>query len=135
MQETFAEMLEHKGTHFANARDVRNYFEKIITRQATRIANNNSSDKSMMTTITEADEEVMRIGLHRCGNKIRYTDYKGTKSAQAKKFNVRKQVNSYVQQILEKWDVGMVFYGTGNPDKPMLTEKCTLPFCWEKSNI
>jgi hypothetical protein len=48
------------------------------------------------------NEEVMYIGLHRCGNKIRYTDYKGTKIAKAKKFNVRKQVSSYVQQILEK---------------------------------
>lgn len=95
----------------------------------------NPKQASLAIVIFYMNEEVMHIGLHRCGNKIRYTDYKGTKSAQAKKFNVRKQVNSYVQQILEKWDVGMVFYGTGNPDKPKLTEKCTLPFCWEKSNI
>ena len=32
------EMERNKGENFANARDVRNYFEHIITRQATRIS-------------------------------------------------------------------------------------------------
>ncbi|MBQ5558787.1 MAG: hypothetical protein IIT46_03275, partial [Lachnospiraceae bacterium] len=37
------ESLErNKSDNFANARDVRNYFEQIITRQATRIATINS---------------------------------------------------------------------------------------------
>jgi hypothetical protein len=95
----------------------------------------NPKQASLAIVIFYMNEEVIHIGLHRCGNKIRYMDYKGTKSAKVRKFHVRKQVNSYVLQILEKWDVGMIFYGTGNPDKPKLTEKCILPFCWEKSNI
>lgn len=55
MQERLSAMLENKGKHFANARDVRNYFEKVITKQAARVANISTSDRSIMTTITETD--------------------------------------------------------------------------------
>lgn len=91
----------------------------------------NPKQASLAIIIFYKDEEILHIALHRCGNKIKYSDYKGVKSTKARILNVRKQVNSYVQQLLEKWDVGMVFYGTGNPDKPRLTNKCELPFCWE----
>ena len=56
------------------------------------------------------------------------------KSAKVKKLKVRKQVKAYVEQILEKWGVENVFYGTGNPDEPRLTNSCELPFCWEQNN-
>ena len=62
------------------------------------------------------------------------TDYKGVKSAKVKKLKVRKQVKAYVEQILEKWGVKNVFYGTGNPDEPRLINSCELPFCWEQNN-
>ena len=41
---------------------------------------------------------------------------------------------SQKEQILEKWGVKNVFYGTGNPDEPRLTNSCELPFCWEQNN-
>ena len=47
---------------------------------------------------------------------------------------IGKQVKAYVEQILEKWGVKSVFYGTGNPDEPRLTNSCELPFCWEQNN-
>ena len=55
MKEKLSSMLKNKGNNFANARDVRNYFENVITRQASRVANSNISDRTSMTTITEAD--------------------------------------------------------------------------------
>ena len=90
---------------------------------------------SLAIVIFYKNEEVIHMCLYRCGNKIKYVDYKGIKCARAKRLKVRKQVNSYVQQLLEKWNVGMVFYGTGNPDNPRLIEKCELPFCWEINNM
>lgn len=44
-----------KGENFANAREVRNLFEKIITNQAARVANLEDVDEEMLTTITIED--------------------------------------------------------------------------------
>ena len=57
------------------------------------------------------------------------------KSTKVRPLKVRKQVNAYVEQLLEKWEIVNVFYGTGNPDKPKLTNGCVLPLCWEKKNV
>ena len=63
--------------------------------------------------ILDKNEEVIHMCLYRCGNKIKYVDYRGMKSARVKRLKVRKQVNSYVQQLLEKWNVGMFFMELG----------------------
>ncbi|MBR2764532.1 MAG: AAA family ATPase [Blautia sp.] len=49
------QMEEQKGENFANARDVRNLFEVIITNQATRIARMTSPDPDQLRLITNAD--------------------------------------------------------------------------------
>ncbi|MCH1981250.1 HNH endonuclease [Ruminococcus sp. OA3] len=94
----------------------------------------NPERASLSILIFYKNEEIMYMGIHRCGNRIKYIDYKGVKSAKVKRLNVRKQVNAYIQQLLDRWSVGMIFYGTGNPDNPRLTEKCELPVCWEVDN-
>ena len=48
------EMEKNKGQFFANARDVRNYFESIVTRQASRVASlENLSDADVITICPE----------------------------------------------------------------------------------
>ena len=44
-----------KGENFANAREVRNLFEKIITNQAARVADLEDVDEETLTTITIED--------------------------------------------------------------------------------
>ena len=46
-----------KGENFANAREVRNLFEKIITNQAARVAELEDVDEETLTTITVYDLE------------------------------------------------------------------------------
>lgn len=46
-----------KGENFANAREVRNLFEKIITNQAARVADLEDVDEEALTTITVHDLE------------------------------------------------------------------------------
>ena len=46
-----------KGENFANAREVRNLFEKIITNQAARVADLEDIDEETLTTITAEDLE------------------------------------------------------------------------------
>ncbi|MBO5040354.1 MAG: AAA family ATPase [Clostridia bacterium] len=48
-------LSENKGENFANARDVRNFFEKIISHQATRIMTFNHVSKSDIIMIQEED--------------------------------------------------------------------------------
>lgn len=95
----------------------------------------NPKQASLAVLIFYNNEEIARMYIQRCGNKIKYLDYKGVKSAKVRMLNVRKQVKTYSEQLLKKWDVENVFYGTGNPDNPRLTKQCELPFCWELNNI
>ena len=54
--EAYLEKLyENRDEEFANARDVRNLFENIVTRQSRRIASMSSPDDEAMITITEDD--------------------------------------------------------------------------------
>ena len=49
------EMESKKGNNFANARDVRNYFEHIITRQATRISSLENPSNDQILEIIKKD--------------------------------------------------------------------------------
>lgn len=55
-----------KGENFANAREVRNLFEKIITNQASRVADLENVDEDVLTTITiddlkdDEEEEILK---------------------------------------------------------------------------
>ena len=69
----------------------------------------NPKQASLAIVIFYNNEEIMCMSIHRCGNKIVYTDYKGVKSAKVKRLKVRKQVKTYVGQLLEKWGVENVF--------------------------
>ena len=52
-----------KGENFANAREVRNLFEKIITNQAARVSQLEEVDEEMLTTITIEDlEDLEEVG-------------------------------------------------------------------------
>ena len=49
------EMEDRKGADFANARDIRNLFENIITKQATRVSAMNNPSDDEVSTITSDD--------------------------------------------------------------------------------
>ena len=51
----FNDMYENRGENFANGRDVRNFFEDTIVRQANRLAKMENPTKEDLITITVAD--------------------------------------------------------------------------------
>ena len=54
----FTQACENKSDNFANAREVRNYFEKAVAKQATRLVQNiNNLDDKMLITIEAEDLE------------------------------------------------------------------------------
>ncbi|MBQ0001241.1 MAG: AAA family ATPase [Clostridiales bacterium] len=55
VKEAIQKLIDEKSENFANAREVRNLFEKIITRQATRIGKMDPEEKPEITLITKAD--------------------------------------------------------------------------------
>jgi len=55
VKEFLVKLEELKSDNFANARDVRNYFEKIITQQATRIAKMESPSREEISQLTKED--------------------------------------------------------------------------------
>lgn len=56
-KEWLMKRVENKPDNFANARDVRNFLEKAISNQATRIVSVEKPDKEMLSTIEKADVE------------------------------------------------------------------------------
>lgn len=57
VKEEIAKLEAAKGENFANAREVRNLFEKIITNQASRVSNLENVDEETLTLITSEDLE------------------------------------------------------------------------------
>ena len=51
----FIEMYKNRGTNFANGRDVRNFFEKVVVHQANRLAQYDVLSDDDLVTFTEAD--------------------------------------------------------------------------------
>ena len=54
-KDIFADMYENRGENFANGRDVRNFFEDTVIRQANRLAAMENPTKEDLITITSAD--------------------------------------------------------------------------------
>lgn len=50
-------MLANKGENFANAREIRTYFENLVNKQANRIVENNITDSNDLLSITVEDFE------------------------------------------------------------------------------
>ncbi len=55
VQEYFRKLEETKDEHFANAREVRNFFERCIERQANRLVQDLKMDRTDITTFTAED--------------------------------------------------------------------------------
>ena len=55
IKEHLAALSKSAGDDFANARTVRNFFETVIAKQATRISSEKDPSTEMLSTITEAD--------------------------------------------------------------------------------
>ena len=55
IRDEITRMEAEKGENFANAREVRNLFERIITNQASRVADLENVDEDTLTTITLED--------------------------------------------------------------------------------
>ena len=51
----FKDMVKNKGEHFANAREVRNFFERCIERQANRLVRAENLDRTEITTFQKED--------------------------------------------------------------------------------
>jgi hypothetical protein len=53
----FSKMYNSRTKNFANAREVRNYFERVVKNQSNRIGNNISINKEKLTVIEKVDME------------------------------------------------------------------------------
>ena len=58
----FAERCNNKTDTYANARDVRNYLEKAISKQATRIVNLKDVDENILAILEKEDLEGIILG-------------------------------------------------------------------------
>ena len=55
MHEHLNKIAVDHGEHFANAREVRNYFERCVERQATRVVTETNIDANSLTTFKLPD--------------------------------------------------------------------------------
>ena len=57
IKEKFSQMYENRNESFGNGRDVRNIFEKAVTKQATRLAGVRSPSNTQIITLEKSDME------------------------------------------------------------------------------
>ena len=55
VKEYFGILVDNKADHFANAREVRNFFERCVERQANRLVKTENFDKDEITTFRKED--------------------------------------------------------------------------------
>ena len=55
VKDYFHRLVEDKEEHFANGREVRNFFERSVERQANRLVTEPSLDRNVVTTFTKED--------------------------------------------------------------------------------
>ena len=55
VKQYFSRMIQEKADHFANAREVRNFFERCIERQANRLVREATLERSAITTFKQED--------------------------------------------------------------------------------
>ena len=55
LKEHFRKIVEEKDTNFANAREVRNFFERCVERQANRLVEEDDFDRANIMTFNEED--------------------------------------------------------------------------------
>ena len=54
-KEFLEEMYENRDENFGNARDVRNFFERAVSRQSDRVAGLEAPDRAALMALDEAD--------------------------------------------------------------------------------
>ena len=73
--EHLRDLAENHEEHFANAREVRNYFERCIERQATRVVSEPNIDANSLTTFKLPDviEDQQEVLLYKMADDALYT--------------------------------------------------------------
>lgn len=96
----------------------------------------NPKQTSLAILISYNQESIYQASIHKCTKDIigfHSTNY-NEQIPISKKPSIRTQVAEVVQKVIDSWEPGFIFIGTGNPDNPDLIEEFILPRIWEKRN-
>ncbi|MCA1494975.1 HNH endonuclease [Ensifer sp. NBAIM29] len=93
----------------------------------------NPDKPSLAIEVALRDQHLLSGSLHICeGRFLHYIDeYREDRIELRKSPSVRTQVSSLVNKVLGEWRPAEVFFGTGDPDNPLLIDDLELPQCWE----
>ena len=93
----------------------------------------NPTYPSFTITIFYGETLLYTAHLHKCGRKYFnfHCDKFDEKISIKKNTRVKKQAETIMKTVMETWNPGLIFIGTGNPEKPKLIKKMKLPDIWE----
>ena len=93
----------------------------------------NPSQPSLALLIQYENEVLLAVTLHKCGSSLHLSCNNFDEEITLKKRSaIRTQVTQVINKLLETWQPGLVFIGTGNQDDPDLIDDLHLPRIWEE---
>ncbi|WP_143467582.1 HNH endonuclease signature motif containing protein [Leptolyngbya ohadii] len=93
----------------------------------------NPHQPSLALSLFLEGEVIYQGALHLCGNFLHYTCSNFEERFPiTKRASVRTQVTGIIQEILDIWNPGHIFIGTGDHEDPCLIGNFDLPKFWEK---
>ena len=95
----------------------------------------NPAQPSLMALVFFGKKEVFSWGLHLCKERFLHvhTESYDERIRIRPRTSVTNQVEGLVNHVLRQWNPGKVFWGTGDSDQPVLTDKLQLPESWERN--
>lgn len=93
----------------------------------------NPDKPSLAIAVVLRDQHLLSGSLHLCeGRFLHYIDdYREERVELRKTPSIRTQACTLVEMVLADWTPAEIFFGTGDPDDPLLIDDLTLPRCWE----
>jgi hypothetical protein len=94
----------------------------------------NPTFPSLALTLFYKGELLYSAGLHKCED--RYLHFRSDKFEERtpieKRPSVRTQATEIMRKVVDDWEPGRLFIGTGDPNKPTITNEFDLPHLWER---
>lgn len=96
----------------------------------------NPTDPSIAFTLFYGDDNIYTASMHKCNGHLHFMcDNYEERIPIRKKSSIRTQTTEIMQKVIDTWDPGRLFIGTGDPDKPTMVDDFDLPRIWEKRKM
>lgn len=93
----------------------------------------NPTTPSLALAVSYLNENIFSAHLHKCNGYLHFVcDNFEERTPIKRNPSIRTQATEIIQKVVDTWEPGRLFIGTGDDNNPTITDKFNLPIIWEK---